>query len=79
MIGPGERQQHQALVDPPPLLVHRHLHDPADPACGLAGRSSVCQEGTVVERLPRRPHAAAEQVLHSVLLHKNLLLWPSVL
>lgn len=68
MIGPGERQQHQALVDSPPLLVHCNLHDPVDPACGLTGCSSVCQKGAVVERFPGRPHAAAEQVLHSAVL-----------
>ena len=73
MTGPGERQQHQALVDPPPLLVHRNLHDPVDPACGLTGRSSVCQERAVVERLPGWPHAAAKQVLHFAVLHTHIL------
>lgn len=68
MTGPGERQQHQALVDPPPLLVHCNLHDPVDPASGLASCPSVRQEGAVVECLPRWPHAAAEQVLPSAVL-----------
>lgn len=63
MTGPGEWQQYQALVDPPPLLVHRNLHDPVDPAGGLTSCPGVCQEGAVVERLPRWSHAAAEQVL----------------
>ena len=68
MTGPGEWQQHQALVDPSPLLVHRNLHDPVDPAGGLTSCPGVCQKGAVVERLPRWPHAAAEQVLLSAVL-----------
>ena len=82
MPGPGKWQQHQALVDPPSLLVHRNLHDPADPACGFTGCSSVCQEGAVVECLPRWPHAAAEQVLHFAVPHRSyplprVLWWPN--
>lgn len=65
----GEWQQHPALVDPPPLLVHCHLHDPAHPARRLPCSPSLRQEVPVVECLPRQPHAGSEQVSWA---HNNL-------
>lgn len=49
-------------MDTSPLLVHHHLHDTAHTSGGLTSCPGLRQEDPVVERIPRKPHAAPKQV-----------------
>ena len=68
----GEWQQHKAMVDTAPLLVHWDLHDHPYPACRLAGLPRVPQILPVVVLLPGADRRPLELEMVTKIVHSDV-------